>query len=85
MTPERVGESAFLHDLKQHVEHIGVCLLDLVEQDDRVRLAADLLGELAALLVADVPGGRTDESAHVVLLHVLGHVQVDQRRRSHRT
>jgi hypothetical protein len=38
-----------------------------------------LLGELAALFVADVAGRRADESRHVVLLHVLGHVEVDQR------
>jgi len=31
-----------------------VRLLDLVEQDDRVGPAADALGELTALLVADV-------------------------------
>ena len=36
-------------------------LLDLVEQDDRVRAAADCLGELAALLVAHIAGRRTDE------------------------
>ena len=32
---ERVGQPAFLHDLEEHVEDVGVRLLDLVEQDDR--------------------------------------------------
>jgi hypothetical protein len=40
-----------------------VGLLDLVEQHDRVGAAADLLGELAALLVADIAGGRADQAA----------------------
>jgi hypothetical protein len=76
---ERVGQAAFLHDLQQHVEHVRVGLLDLVEQHDRVRPAADALGELAALFVADVAGRRADQAADVVLLHVLGHVDLHQR------
>ena len=39
--------------------------------------AAHRLGELAALLVADVAGGRADQPGHGVLLHVLGHVDAD--------
>ena len=49
-----VGEPAFLEDLQQRVEHVGVGLLDLVEQHDGERLAPDGLGELAALFVAHV-------------------------------
>ena len=46
-----------VHDLQQDVEDVRVRLLDLVEQQHRVRLLGDLLGEQAALLEADVPGG----------------------------
>ena len=67
------------------VEHVGVGLLDLVEQHDRVGPAAHRLGELAALLVADVAGGRADEPRHGVLLHVLGHVDADHRVLASRT
>ena len=74
-----VGQAAVVHDLQQRVEHVGVRLLDLVEQDDRVRPAAHGLGELAALLVADVAGRRADEPRHGVLLHVLRHVDADHR------
>ena len=35
-----VGEPAVVEQLEQHVEHVGVGLLDLVEQHDRVRAAA---------------------------------------------
>ena len=35
------------------------------------------LGELAALVVADVAGRRADEAGHRVLLHVLAHVDAD--------
>ena len=51
-----IGQAAVVEDLQQHVEDVGVRLLDLVEEHDRVRLAAHGLGQLAALLVADVAG-----------------------------
>ena len=54
-------------------------LFDLVEQHHRVGAAADGLGELASLLVADVARGRADHARHGVLLHVLGHVEPYQR------
>ena len=74
-----VGEAAVVEHLEQHVEHVGVRLLDLVEQHDRVRAAAHRLGELPALLVADVARRRADEARHVVLLLVLRHVDADHR------
>ena len=74
-----VGEDAVLEDLEQQVADVGVRLLDLVEQEHRVGLAADALGELAALLVADVARGRADQLGDGVLLHVLRHVEAHQR------
>jgi hypothetical protein len=56
-----------------------VGLLDLVKQEHRVRLAAHGLGQLAALVVADVTRGRADQTGDRVLLHVLGHVDADHR------
>ena len=58
-----VGQAAVVEDLEQDVEDVRVGLLDLVEQDHLVRPAADRLGELAALLVADVAGRRADQPA----------------------
>ena len=77
--PLGVGQPAVLQDLQQDVEDVRVRLLDLVEQQHAVRLAAHGLGELAALVVADVAGRRADEPRHGVLLHVLGHVDAHHR------
>ena len=74
-----VGQPPVVEDLQQHVEDLGVRLLDLVEQDDRVRPAAHRLGELAALLVADVAGRRADQARDRVPLLVLGHVEPHHR------
>jgi hypothetical protein len=53
----RVREVPVFQDLEQGVEHVGMGLLDLVEQDDRERLSPDGLRQLAALLVPHVAGG----------------------------
>ena len=63
--------------MQEHVEHIGVSLLDLVEEDYRIGLSANLLGELAALVKADISGRRTDELGDRMLLHVLGHIEAE--------
>ena len=80
-----VGQAPVVHHLQQDVEDVVVGLLDLVEQDDRVRAPAHGLGELAALLVADVAGRRADEPRDGVLLHVLRHVDADHRVLASRT
>ena len=74
-----VGQVPVLQDLEEDVEHLGVRLLDLVEEHDRVALAAHGLGQLAALVEADVAGRRADQAGHVVALHELAHVDLDER------
>lgn len=56
-----VGEATVLENLQQGVVDLLVSLLDLVEQHHAERLAAHLLGELAALLVADVSRGSAEK------------------------
>src|SRR5437588_365261 len=77
--PLTVCQPAVVHHLEQHVEDVLVGLLDLVEQHHRVGTAADGLGQLPALVVADIAGGRAHQARHGVLLHVLGHVDADHR------
>ena len=60
--PLGVGEAPILEDLQEDVEHVGVRLLDLVEEHHAIRLAAHDLGELAAFLVTDVARRRADEA-----------------------
>ena len=58
-----VRQVPVLEDLEEDVEDLRVGLLDLVEEHDAVVLAADGLGQLAALVEADVAGRRADEPA----------------------
>src|SRR5918997_1558493 len=75
----RVGEPAVVQDLEHRVEDVRVGLLYLVEEDDRVGPAPDLLGELAGLLVADVARRGPDEARDGVALLELAHVHPDHR------
>src|SRR6185437_13010253 len=56
-----VGEATVVENLKEHVEDLVVRLLDLVEEDHRVRPPAHGFRELAAFLVAHVAGRRADQ------------------------
>ena len=75
-----VGEPAVVEHLQQHVEHVRVRLLDLVEQDDLIGPPPHRFGERAAFVVADIAGRRADQARDRMLLHVFRHVDADQRR-----
>ena len=67
-----------VHHLQQHVEDVGVRLLDFVEQQHGVRMLADRVDQQPALFEADVSRRRADEPGDRVLLHVLAHVEADE-------
>ena len=58
-----VGQAAVVEHLQQHVEHVRMRLLDLVEQHDLIGPAADGFGQRAAFLIADIAGRRADQAA----------------------
>ena len=74
-----VGQPAVVEHLQQHVEHVRMRLLDLVEQHDLIGPPPHRFGERAAFVVADIAGRRADQPGHRMLLHVLRHVDADQR------
>ena len=69
-----IGQPAILQHLQQDVEHVRVSFLHLVQQQQGIGPAAHRLGQVTALLVADVARGRPDHACHGVFLHELGHV-----------
>jgi hypothetical protein len=56
-----VGERAMIHDLQQQVEHIGMRLLDFIEQQHAVRMLGHRFGEQAALVETHIARGRADQ------------------------
>lgn len=53
-----VCEATVLKDLEQHVEHVGVRLLNFIQKDDGERTAPDRLCQDTALAVANIPCKR---------------------------
>src|SRR5215468_634121 len=74
-----VREAPVVEDLQQHVEDVGMGLLDLVEEHHGVGPAPHFLGEETALFVPDVARRRPEEPRDRELLHVLRHVHADER------
>ena len=50
--PFAVGQAAIIQHLQEHVPHLRMCLLDFVEQNHRVGLAAHSFRQLTALIMA---------------------------------
>ena len=74
-----IGQATLIEHLQEHIEHVRVSLLDLVEKHDGVRTATNSLGELTASVVADVSGRSTNQTSDRVLLAVLGHIDAHHR------
>ena len=74
-----VGQVPLIQHLQQDVENIGMRLLDLVEQHHLIGAAAHRLGQRAALLIADIARGRTDQTRHRVLFHIFRHIDAQHR------
>ena len=72
--PVAVGQPPVVEHLQQDVEHIAVRLLDLVEQDHGVGLAAYGFRQVPALFITDIAGRGADQPRHRMALHELGHV-----------
>ena len=70
-----VAQRAVVHHLKQQIEDVVVRLLDLVEQEDAVRMLAHSIGQQATVLIAHITRGGTDEFGNRVLLDILTHVE----------
>ena len=74
-----VGHAAIVKNLQQDVEHVGMRLFDLVEQNHAVGLAAHGFRQVAALFITHISGRRTDQTSHRVLLHEFAHVDAHHR------
>ncbi len=73
-----IGDLSIVQNLQQHVQHIGVGLLNFVEEDDGVRFPANLLCQLPRLVIAYVTRWGAHDPGDGVLFHKLRHIQANQ-------
>src|SRR5210317_751758 len=70
-----ICQATIVKDLKQHVEYVRVRLLDLIEQDHRVRPSPHGLRQVTTLLVTNVSRRCADQAGNRMLLHEFGHIE----------
>ncbi len=73
-----IGDPAIVQHLEQDIEHIRMGLLQLIEQNDRIGLPADLFGQLTSLIIAHIARRGTNELGNGILLHIFGHIHPNQ-------
>ena len=54
--PLVIRQAAIIEDLQQHVEHIRMGFLDLIQQHDRIGASPNGLGQFPAFFVTDITG-----------------------------
>src|SRR5437764_7103994 len=64
--------------VRQGARSASFIFFNLVKEDDTEGPPSYGFGQLAAFLVADISGRRTNESRNAVLLHILRHVDTNQ-------
>ena len=74
-----IRHASLVQYLQQQVEHVRVGFLNLVEQHNRVGVAAHTLSQLSALAVTHVSWRRTNQSRGVKALGIFAHVDTYQR------
>ena len=79
---EAVGQDAVAEQLQQDACHVAVGLFQLIEEQDAVGAAADLLRERAARVVADVARRRAEQARDARRFHILRHIHPDERVRA---
>jgi hypothetical protein len=77
--PAPIRQPAVVEQLQHHVQDFRMCLLDFIEEHDRIGTPADGLRQLTGLFVADVAGRRADQPGDAVFLLILGHVDAHHR------
>ena len=78
LVPFGVGQVPFFHNLQQELQGFRVCLFDLIEDYDAIRLAADGFRQLTGFFVANISGRRPHQAADGVAFHKFRHVNLDQ-------
>ena len=67
-----------IHNLKQHIEEVGMCFFNLIQQQHAMWVLVDTIRQQTALVIADISGGRSQQTRDRMALHIFGHVKAQQ-------
>mmetsp|Transcript_18955 Transcript_18955/g.41043 ORF Transcript_18955/g.41043 Transcript_18955/m.41043 type:complete len:231 (-) Transcript_18955:511-1203(-) len=69
-----ISQDTIFHYLQQHIQHIPVRLLNLIQQYDRMRSSPDRLCQLPSFFISHIPRRRSRQPRRSMLLHIFRHV-----------
>ncbi len=78
MAAVRVRDFPVFQRLQEQVLHVMMRLFELVEEQHRMRMLADGIGEAVALAIADISGGRTEQLRDGMPFGEFGHIELHQ-------
>ena len=73
-----IGQLAVIHDLQEDIEQIRMRLLDFIEQQDRMRLLVNGIGQQTALIKTDITRRRADQATDRMPFHIFRHIKAHQ-------
>jgi len=73
-----IGQLTVIHDLQQYVVHIRMGFLDFIEQQYRVRVAGNGLGQQTTLVETNVTRGCPNQAGYRMCFHVFRHIKAYQ-------
>src|SRR5262245_27369937 len=72
-----IRETPVVEGLQHNIPHIRMSFFDLIQKYHAVGPTSDALGQISALLIADMSWRCADQSRHGMLVHVFRHVDSD--------
>ena len=76
-----VGQCAVVKHLQKESAYIGMCFLNFIEEDKRIRTVSDGRGQTSAVLMSDIPGRCADQTGNGMRFPIFGHVKAQKRMR----
>ena len=76
--PFGMREESVLENLQEDIGRIGMCLLNLVEEDDGMRFSPDFFREFPAFAIADIAGRGTYHLCDIVAFAEFAHIEADE-------
>ena len=77
--PQTVRQLTILKNLQQDVVHVWVSFFNLIQKNYGIGRPADAFRQLTTFFIANVSRGRADQFRDGMFLHVLGHIETNQR------
>src|SRR5258708_28786161 len=75
----RITETSFLQQLQEQIKDIIMGFLNLIKEQNTIRMATDKLCQLSTIFITDIARRGTQQASGMVPLHKFRHIQSQER------